>query len=77
MRCKVCFKIDGKDEMLALKIGSLDIVETKGQWIFKNIKMRWISMLFPTKSILSKYWALVLKMHKDVGIISLQFGIVL
>jgi hypothetical protein len=27
-------------------------------------------MLFPTKTILLEYWALVLKMHKDVGIVS-------
>jgi hypothetical protein len=44
---------------------------------FEKIKTRWISMLFLAESILFKYWALVLKMHKDVAIISLQFGTVL
>lgn len=45
-------------------------MEIKGQWTLKNIKTRWISTLFPTKTILSEYWALVLKMHKDVGIVN-------
>ncbi len=46
----------------------VDMMEIKGQQIFKFIKMHWISMLFTTKTILSKYYALVLKMHQDVGL---------
>jgi hypothetical protein len=41
----------------------VDIMEIKGQQIFRFIKMHWISMLLPTKMVLSKYCALVLKMH--------------
>jgi hypothetical protein len=33
-------------------IGLVDIVETKGQWILKNIKTCWILMLLPTKKIM-------------------------
>jgi len=36
-------------------IGLVNIVETRGQWILKNIETHWISMLFPTKGVLSKY----------------------
>jgi hypothetical protein len=45
-------------------------VETKGQWILKNIKICWISMLFLTKIVLFEYRALVLKINQDVGIVS-------
>jgi hypothetical protein len=45
-------------------------METKGQRTLKNIKTHWISMLFPLKTILFEYWALALKMYKDVGIVS-------
>jgi hypothetical protein len=41
----------------------VDIMEIGGQQILKFVKMRWITMLFPTKRVLSKYCALVLKMH--------------
>ncbi len=36
----------------------------------ENIKTHWISKLLLTKIVLLKYRALVLKMHKDFGIIS-------
>ncbi len=45
-------------------------METRGQWIFRNIKTYYISMLLPTKRVLSKYHALVLKKHQDVGTIT-------
>jgi hypothetical protein len=43
----------------------VDIVETKGQQVLKNIITYWISMLLPTKRVMSKYYAIVLKMHQD------------
>jgi hypothetical protein len=42
-----------------------NIVETARQYIFKNVKAKWISYLEPIKSIMSEYEALVLKMHMD------------
>lgn len=42
-----------------------NIVEIAGQYIFKNVKAKWISYLEPIKRIMSKYEALVLKMHMD------------
>jgi hypothetical protein len=48
----------------------VDIMEIRGQQFFRFIKMHWISMLLPTKRVLSKYCALVFKMHWDVGIVT-------
>lgn len=45
-------------------------METRGQWILINIKTCWISMLLPTKRVMSEYRALVLKMHWDVDTIT-------
>ncbi len=48
----------------------INIVETWGQFFFKNIKTCYISMLLLTKKIIFEYCALVLKIHQDVGTIS-------
>jgi hypothetical protein len=48
----------------------VDIMEIGEQQNFKFIKMQWISMLLPTKRVLSKYCALVLKMHWDVNVVT-------
>jgi hypothetical protein len=42
-----------------------NIVETLGQWILRNMKTRWISCLEHVKPMMSKYKALILKMHLD------------
>jgi hypothetical protein len=42
-----------------------NIVETAGQRILINVKIRWISCLEPVKRVMSKYKVLVLKMHLD------------
>jgi hypothetical protein len=50
------------------KFVSLDnIVETWGQWILRNIKTHWISMLLLVKKVMSEYCALALKMHQNAG----------
>jgi hypothetical protein len=45
-------------------------METWGQWILKNVKTCWISMLSLAKKVLFKYCVMVLKMHLDVNIIT-------
>jgi hypothetical protein len=42
-----------------------EILETKGGKIFRNVKIRWISMLAPTKCVLYEYKTLVVKMVDD------------
>jgi hypothetical protein len=46
-----------------------ELLECKGNKIFKNIKTRWISMLSFSKKILNEYKGLVIKMVEDNVII--------
>jgi hypothetical protein len=41
------------------------ILKTKGNKLSKNIKMKWISMLDPTKEVMVEYCTLVVKMALD------------
>jgi hypothetical protein len=43
----------------------VELLERKGNKIFKNIKTHWISMLSLSKKILSEYKTLVVKMVED------------
>jgi hypothetical protein len=46
------------------------IMETKGNKILRNIKIKWISMLNPVLHMLSKYRIFFLKMALDVATIT-------
>lgn len=41
------------------------IVESCGDHILKNVKTGWILRFMPSKHVLSKYRALIMKMHAD------------
>jgi hypothetical protein len=43
-------------------------IESKGLKILKNIQTQWISMLAPSKKLVSKYKFVVMKMSKDLPI---------
>jgi len=43
----------------------VEILETKGEKIFRNMKTWWISMLAPAKHVLHEYKTLVVKMADD------------
>jgi hypothetical protein len=42
-----------------------EIMETQGNKLLKNVKTWWISMLEPTKRVMSEYHTLVVKMALD------------
>ncbi len=43
----------------------VEIMETKGFKVLKNVQIRWISMLKPLKCILTKYKMLIVKTSQD------------
>jgi len=44
----------------------VEVIESRGLKILKNLWTRWISMLTPFKRLLSEYTSLVIKMFSDV-----------
>jgi hypothetical protein len=46
----------------------VELLNSKGNKILRNIKTRWLSMLAPTVRIMNEYRPLLVKMSKDVGV---------
>jgi hypothetical protein len=43
----------------------VDFINNKGNKLFKNVEIRWISMLFPIKRVYVKYCPLIVKIHVE------------
>ncbi len=43
----------------------MELMATKGNKILQNVKIRWISMLNPTKKVMVRYKTLLVKMTLD------------
>lgn len=37
----------------------VDVMETKGFKILRDVKTRWLSMISPVKCVMSEYWTLI------------------
>jgi hypothetical protein len=46
-------------------------METKGNKLFRNVKVQWISMLNLLKHVLEKYYYLLMKIEIDSTIVTL------